>query len=433
MSEPRAVDRSIRRHLIAGGLLAGLLVIGAGGWAATTQLSGAVIAPGTIVVESYEKRVQHPTGGIVAALKVRDGDAVHAGDLLVRLDATIPEANLAVVTRTLNELAADRARLEAERDGADALSFPPELTAAAGSDAEAGRLVAAAAALFAARRTALDGQKAQLREGVTQLRQEIEGLEAQHAATERQAALVNADLANVEDLFKRDLVPVQRLTDLRREAARLAGEAGRLTAAVAEARGRIAETELKIIQLDQDRQTEVLKELRETEAKIGEYTERRVGAEDELRRIDIRSPQDGIVHELAVHTVGGVVAPGDTLMLIVPATDILAIDARIAPQDVDQIFVGQRAVLRLTAFNQAVTPEFNGTVTRVSADLVEDPNGASAYYLVRIALDASADLGRLKLVPGMPAEVHVQTGERTALSYFVKPLTDQIARAFQEQ
>jgi HlyD family secretion protein len=243
------------------------------------------------------------------------------------------------------------------------------------------------------------------------------------------------ELKGVEQLFEKNLVPVTRLKALQRDAAQLRGERGEIVAAIAQAKGKIAETELQTIQLDQDLRTEVLQELREIEGQAGELIERKVAAEDELRRVAIRSPQDGVVHELSVHTVGGVIGPGETLMFIVPEKDALAIEARVAPQDIDQVVLGRPAVVRLSAFNQRTTPELLGTTARISADVTEDPEKGLAYYTTRIELSQSELLSvdGLKLVPGMPAEVHIRTGERTALSYLLKPLTDQFAKAFREE
>jgi len=420
--------------LIAGIVVCVALIGGFGGWAASAKLAGAVIAPATVVVESEFKKIQHATGGIVGELLVRNGAEVKAGDVLIRLDETVTRANLAVVAKTLDELAGRRARLEAERDGSEAIAFPEDLLAR-GDDAEVRRIVSGERRLFGARRTALAGQKAQLRERVAQLRTETDGLRAQLDSTSRQIALIADELKGVEDLFEKNLVPITRLKTLQRDATQLQGGRGEIVAAIAQANGKIAETELQSIQLDQDLNTEVLEELREIEGQAGELIERKVAAEDELRRVAIRSPQDGVVHELAVHTVGGVIGAGETLMFIVPENDALAIEARVAPQDIDQVVLGQGVVVRLSAFNQRTTPELLGTTTRISAGITEDPEKGLAYYTARIEL-SQKELRRLhglKLVPGMPAEVHIRTGERTPLGYLVRPLTDQFAKAFREE
>ena len=236
----------------------------------------------------------------------------------------------------------------------------------------------------------------------------------------------------MRDLWRKNLVQIQRVTALERDAARLEGERGQLIAATAQSKGKISEIELQIIQIDQDLRSEVAKELREVQAKIAELVERKVAAEDQLKRIDIRAPQDGLVHQLAVHTVGGVITPGEAMMLIVPEADNLTVEAKLNPQDIDQVQPGQKAVLRFSTFNQRTTPELNGTVIRVSADLTTDQRSGVSYYTVRISIPEAevARLGGLKLLPGMPLEAFIQTGERTVLSYLMKPMTDQIARAF---
>lgn len=426
---------ALRRHVVAGGALCAFLFVGVGGWAATAELAGAVIAPGSVVVDTNLKKVQHPTGGVIGELRVKDGDEVRRGDILVRLDETVTRANLAAIVKLLDEYDGQHARLEAERDGAEQVTFPGELLQRAESDPDVRRILNGQRTLFEARRIERAGQKAQLNERVAQLREEIDGLDAQRQSKGEQIKLIDSELKGVEELYKKNLVPIARLTSLQREAARLQGERGQVISAMAQAKGKIAETELQIIQLDQNMRTEVLKELREIETKRGEQAERRVTAEDQLKRIDIRSPQDGIIHQLAVHTVGGVIGPGETLMLVVPESDALTVEVKVAPQEIDHIAIGQPAVVRLSAFNQRTTPELNGTVTRVSADLTKDQQSGLSFYTARVELPDS-ELQRLrghKLVPGMPAEVHVQTGTRSALSYMVKPFSDQIARAFKEQ
>jgi len=428
-------ERSIRRNMALGLAISFLLFGTIGGWASVAQLAGAVIAPGLLVVESNVKRVQHPTGGVIGELNVREGDVVRAGDVLARLDATIATASLQLVSKQLDQAAGRVARLAAERDGLSEISFPPELAARAVAERDAAAVIDGEKRLFAARRVAMEGQKAQLRERIEQALREIEGLDAQQAAKAREIALIEDELAGVLALFERNLVQINRLKLLQREAARLGGERGQIVAAIAQARGRIAETELQIIQLDQNRQTEVMQELRDYETRIGEYVERRTTAQDQLRRIDIRAPQDGTVHQLDVHTVGGVVGAGQVMMLIVPRSDELIIEARVSPSDIDQVVAGQTTVARFSAFNQRTTPELAGTVTSVAPDLLTVEATGETFYKVRIhiAREELARLRDLKLVPGMPVEVHIRTGSRSALSYMMKPLTDQLARAFREE
>jgi HlyD family secretion protein len=425
---------SIRRHLLAGLLIVLLLGGGVGGWASTTQLAGAVIAPGSIVVDSHVKKVQHPTGGIVGKLFVRDGDHVTAGQLLVQLDETVIRANLAIVTKALNELYARQARLDAERDGADSITFPPQLLARA-NDPSAASAIAGERNLFESRRAARMGKKAQLNQQIGQLQEEINGLNAQQSAKTKEIALIQKELAGVRDLYAKKLVPLTRLIQLERESTRLDGERAQLTAAVAAAQGKISEIKLQIIQVDQDLSKEVATTLPDIESKIGEFIERKVAAEDQLKRTDIRAPQDGTVFQLTVHTVGGVITAGEPIMLIVPDGDDLQVEAKVAPQFIEQVRVGQSVMLRFSALDIHSTPEIDGVVTRISADTSVDKRTGDAYYTIRASLPARQleKLHGVKLLPGMPVEAFVQSGERTVISYLMKPLRDQFMRAFRER
>lgn len=431
---PASARQSIRSHLIAGVLIVLVLGFGVGGWAATVQISGALIAQGSVVVDQNVQKVQHPTGGIVGELRVRDGDRVKAGDILVRLDETVMRANLAIITKGLNELSARKARLEAERDGAEKIEFPPALLARTG-DPDAVSAVRSETRLFELRRTERTGQKAQLQQRMAQLNEEIGGIEAQQAAKAHELSLIDRELSGVRDLYAKNLVQLTRLTQLEREAARLGGERAQLVAAAAQSKGKIAEISLQIIQIDQNLSSEVAKEMRDIDGKLGEFVERKVTAEDQLRRTDIRAPQAGAVFQSAVHTVGGVISAGDPIMLIVPEADKLQVEAKVNPQDIDQLKIGQIAVLRFSAFNSRTTPEIEGSVTRVSADTSTDQRTGQSYYTIRIGLppEKVAQLGEVRLLPGMPVEAFVQTGDRTVISYLMKPLSDQFMRAFREK
>lgn len=436
MNDPKPVNsrRSIRLHLLAGVTVVAVLVGAVGGWAGTTEISGAVVAPGVFVVESNVKKVQHPTGGIVGDLRVQDGDRVKLGEIVMRLDETVTQANLAIVRKTIDEFESRQARLEAERDDAAAIVFPAELLARMASYPDVERMISGERKVFDLRKIARAGQKSQLKERTSQLREEIQGLTGQIAAKKRETELIGQELEGVRDLWRKNLVPIQRVTALERDAARLEGERGSLMAATAQAKGKISEIELQIIQIDQDLRSEVARELREIQGKLSEYVERKIAAEDQLKRIDIRAPQDGTVHQLNVHTVGGVVSPAEPIMLIVPEADLLTIEVKIEPQNIDQIRFGQRAVVRLSSFSQRTTPEINGEVSRISADLTTDQRTGLSYYTVRIAVPPE-ELTRLKgfkVMPGMPVESFIQTQERTVLSYLTKPLTDHVFKAFRE-
>jgi HlyD family secretion protein len=427
------VSRSIRFQFLMGGVACVALFAGLGGWATATNLAGAVVADGTFVVESYVKSVQHPTGGVVGELLVHEGQRVNRGDVLIRLDATQVKANLGIVSKRLDELMAREARLEAERDDQDAISFPPVHLARADRP-EPALAMQGEKNLFLSRRATRDSKKAQLKERIAEYQHQIDGLKAQQLAYERGIEVRRREMVSLRDLLQRGITTVQRLNELERDEATLDAYRGQVVAGQAQAAGSIAEARLQVLQVDQDLKAEVATDLRDTQAQIGEFSERKIAAEDQLRRIDMISPQDGWVHNLSVHTVGGVVPPRETVMEVVPDEDRLTLEAHISPRNIHDVRLGQHAILRLTAFNLRTTPELNGTVSRVGADLTQDQRAGTSFYVVRIAVSPEelARIAKLKLVPGMPAEAFIGTGERTALSYLVKPLSDQINRAFRE-
>jgi HlyD family secretion protein len=354
--------------------------------------------------------------------------------VVVRLDDTVTKASLAIVVKTLDGLLARTARLQAEQQGLDKITFPKALLDRL-DDPEVKNIVASETKLFEVRTYGRTGQKAQLRERITQLNEEISGLTAQEKAKDQEIALVEKELAGVRPLYEQHLVQLSRLTTLERDAARLNGERAQYIASRAQAKGKITETELQIIQVDKDMVSDVSKDLRESNDKIGEFVERKVTAEDQLRRVEIRAPQDGMVLQSTVHTVGGVISAGDAVMLIVPQSDDLQVEAKVNPQDIDKLQIGQKTLLRLSAFNQRTTPELNGVVSRVSPDVTTDQRTGQSYYTIRVSMPAQeiARLGDAKLIPGMPVEAFVQTGDRTMLSYLIKPLSDQLMRAFREK
>jgi membrane fusion protein, type I secretion system len=425
---------SVRRYMLVGFGIIFMLVGGVGVWAAQTNIAGAVIATGVVVVESSVKKVQHPTGGVVGEIHVKDGDHVEAGDLVLRLDETVTRANLQMITKQLDEMYIREARLKAERDGSDGFALPSAL-ASRKDAADVQDILQGERSLFESRRQSRDGQKAQLRERIAQLDQEFAGVTGQITAKKLEIDLIGQQIADLETLEAKQLVTAATMVAHRREAARLQGEFGQLRAAAAQVQGKKAEIELQILRIDQDTRTEVVQELREIQGRAAEYVERKVAAKDQLKRIELRSPQSGTVHQLAVHTVGGVINGGEPVMLIVPDGDKLIVEARVSPQDIDQILMSHSALLRFAAFNQRTTPEVIGRIKSIAADLTQDQRTGDAYYVTRIEISDSelARLGDNNLVPGMPAEVMIRTHDRTALSYFIKPLEDQIARAFRER
>jgi HlyD family secretion protein len=423
------LEPALARRLVLGLSLIGLMVASIGGWAATTPIAGAVIASGFVVVESNTKKVQHPTGGIVADIAVKNGDVVNAGDILIKLDETQARANLGIVTSQLVQLRGRKARLEAERDIAEEVRFPAGF---AQSGEDAAEIMEGEKRLFEVRRSVMNGQIAQFRERIGQLKQEIKGVTAQRDAKGEEVELMRDELERLEVMRKKDLVPTTRTLQAQRDLTRLRGEWGANVAQIARSQGQISETELQIIGVTQTMQTDASKELREIEARIAELLERKVAAEDQLKRVDLRAPQTGIVHDLTVHTVGGVIGPGESVMTIVPNHDTLGAEVRIATSDIDQVAVGQVAVLRFPALNQRTTPEIKGTVESIGADLSKDTQSNSVYFTVRIIV-SEQDRAMFRLVPGMPVEAFISTSERTALSYLLKPVSDQVMRAFRER
>lgn len=433
--DPEPADRAelaLRRRMKFGLGLVALLFVAFGGWAVSASLSSAVIAPGRVVVDSSVKKIQHPTGGIVKDIRVKNGDSVAAGEILLRLDDTQTRATLAIVSSQLIELTARKARLAAERDGADAIAFPAGFEAAGDEQA---RVAAGERRLFEARRKTAEIKKAQLHERIAQYRHEIEGLVKQEKSKARESEIVADELKRLEDMYRRELVPVTRVLSIRRDAVRIEGEHGALLAQIARLRGQIYEVELKIVEIGETIMLDAQKEYRDAEARIAELNERQIAAEDVLRRVDIRAPRAGMVHELSVHTVGGVIGPGDVVMGIVPMEESRTIEVRVVPTDIDQVVVQQAVILRFPAFNHSTTPEITGTISRVAADVSREADSGATYYTARVDVSDGelAKLGDLKLIAGMPVDAYIQTGTRSALSFLTKPVTDQIARAFKEQ
>ncbi len=426
----RAYERELRTGLRV--LIAAVVL--AGGWAGLIPLAAAVVVPGNLVVQSNVKTVQHPTGGVVAQIAVRNGMRVANGDLLVRLDATQAQASLQVVSKQLDDVRARIARLVAERDGLPRPEVPTEMATRL-EESSIKDLLASEDTQFKARKNARDSQKDLLQSRISQLGEEIGGLDAQVSSKAKQLELITGELSGVQDLYDKRLVPLTRLTTLQRESARIEGERGQLISTIAETKSKIGEAQLQTVKLDQDFRTDVVKELGETQAKEAELVQKGVAARDLLDRIDIRAPTSGIVHQLSAHTVGGVIRAGDAIMEIVPDSDDLQIEAHLQPNDIDQVRVGQQSFVRFSAFNQRTTPQLLGQVSYVSADTTRDQQSNASYFTVRITLpeEERRRLAGLQLVSGMPAEVFMQTGSRTMMSYLFKPITDQLNRTFVER
>lgn len=429
----RGYERELRTGLRV--LLAALII--GGGWMTFVPLAGAVVVPGNLVVQSNVKQIQHPTGGVIAEIAVDNGKHVAAGDLLVRLDATQTKAALQATSKELDQQRARIARLVAERDGLDHPEFPPELTSRTSEDSVRS-VIASENALFKARQSTRESQKSLLQGRISQFNDEISGLQAQSDSKAKQIQLINDELTGVQELYDKRLVPLTRLTTLQREAARIDGERGQITSSVAETKSKIDEAQLQIVKTDQDFRAEVVKDLGDAQAKEGELVEKVIAGRDQLKRIDIRAPTSGVVHQLQVHTIGGVIKAGETIMEIVPDSDELQVEAHVQPKDIEHVHTGQDAFVRFSALNQRTTPQVIGQVSFVSPDTTVDPHSpnaqASAFYTVRVILseEQRRRLGDVQLIPGMQAEVFMQTGKRTMLNFLMKPIMEQMRRAFVE-
>lgn len=423
---------SARLPLTIGFLALALLVGGLGYWSVRTQIAGAIIAEGMIVVENNRQVVQHAEGGIVGQIAVRDGDRVAAGGLLIELDDALLRSELAVVELQLIELRARRARLEAERDQADAITFPQDLlaseSAAAAEQIEGQRL------LFDARKETFEKEASQIVERILQTGNQIAGAEAQLAASREQESLTREELVGLEDLFSRGLTQSSRVSPLRREAARLAGEIGELTSDIARFKGEVASLEIEVVRLQNARREEAISELRDIQFRRLELDEQRASLTKRLDRLDIRSPVEGIVYGSTVFAQNAVVRAAEPLMYVIPQDQPLIVNARVDAIHIDQVSIGQTATLRFSAFNQRLTPEVTGTVIDVSADVFEDDLTGLVYYRVDL-VPLTEELPKLEdqnLLPGMPVEAFLRTEYRTPLSYLTKPLTDYFERAFRE-
>lgn len=405
-------------------------------WSIAAPIDSAVLAVGRVVVETNRKTIQHLEGGMVGEVLVREGDLVSQGQVMVRLDDTVPRANASLIDGQLVELYARRARLESERDSRSDLGAVRGAEEILATSAFKEKLTGQRM-LFDARQTTLVTQSALLQEKIVQQQERIIGIRAQLRSLRNQLRLIQDELNGVRELHAQGYAPATRVRALERELERITGERGSLEAGIAEAESAIASAKLEIERLIEDRREQAITELREVEVKISELEERRIAAVDALRRTEIRAPQSGRVLGLAVHTVGEVTGPGESLMEIIPDGDKLFVDARIATRDVDKVRQDQETLVRFSGLGSRNTPEVQGTVINVSADSIVDDSTGAAFYVVRIEIPEgevlSKELNGETLVPGMPVEAFIRTGSRPAISYLLKPLTDSMTRSFREE
>ncbi|KAB2882955.1 MAG: HlyD family type I secretion periplasmic adaptor subunit [Albidovulum sp.] len=425
---------SSRGPVLLGLVALALLLGGFGLWSATSQIAGAVVAGGQVEVEQNRQVVQHPDGGVVEEILVKDGDLVAAGAPLLRLDGALLRSELAIVEGQFFEILARRGRLEAERDDAASVTFPEELARFAEGRPEIAALMAGQERLFAARAETEANEIDQLRRRSAQIASQIAGIAAQRAATDSQLVLIGKELADLTGLLDKGLTQAGRVLALEREKARLEGVAGELDATRAEAEGKITEIDIEVLKRGSTRREEANTQLRDLGYRELELAERRRTLSEQIDRLEIRAPVSGVVHALQVTTPRSVIRAADPVLYLIPQDRPLVIAARVSPVHVDEVRVGQEVTLRFAALDSRTTPELLGQVARVSADALTDEASRSAYYRAEVTLEPGelAKLAGHAIIPGMPVEVFIRTGERTPLAYLVKPLAEYFNRAFRE-
>lgn len=425
-------DTRIGKSIRQVGLLSAVLVLGIGSASALVPIGGAIIGSGQVGVETNVKKIAHPLGGTIADILVRNGQHVRKGQILIRLDDTVSGSDAELAALTVDQAMAQKARLEAEQLGAPAITFPAAL--ARRTDPSARKAMEDERRMFAMRRSEGAGMRAQLVARVSQYEQQIAGYRAQIASLHQQRSLMEPQRDSMRTLYEKKLVTLDRLNQLERTAVDLTGSIGSLNAQIAATEARISETREQLIQLGQTRRTDAGNQLTQVNAQFNQQEVRRVSAVDAHDRSVIRAPVDGVVDKMAVTTIGGVVRPADTLLEIVPDRSPMVVEGAISPNDVDRVQTAQPARIRLSGIGGAITPELRGRITYVGADRVTSPDGLRSYFPVRVSIDP-AEVRRyraLVLKPGMPAEIFIETGERSMLSYLTRPLRDQAARAFRD-
>lgn len=437
-TDPRArlvqLDREARRLRWGGLVTIAIMFGGFGTWAATAELDSAAIAKGVVVVQSSRKAVQHLEGGIVRAILVKEGDLVEEGQPLLQLEDTRARAATQLLEGQRRSARALEARLIAERDEAEAITFPPDLLALRDDPAVA-TIIASQEQIFAARRQAMQGQLDILQSQIEQQNEEIQGLEAQRRAASSQLALIREEVASAEELFIKGLERKSRLLALKRAAAELEGTLAAHASRIASIQQAIGEAKLKMIDLKNQQVNDVLKELRDTQTELADINERLEASSDVLNRTEVRAPQAGVVVGLSVHTVGGVIEPAKVLMEIVPQNEALIVEAHVRPEDIDSVHRGLHAQIHLTGLNQRETVPLDGNITYVSADRLVEPQSGIPYYKanVEVTPESLQRAENVQLFPGMPADVIILTGARTPLEYFLEPVTFGLERALREE
>lgn len=434
LTSAAGAERDIRRWTLVGVIIIAATLVIAVLWSTLAPIASAVIAPGLVKVDSSRKKVQHLEGGIVKEILVRDGDRVKAGQVLARLDRTRADASHGVLRAGFEAAMAQQARLVAERDGKGSVAFPEELLARR-DDPKVAELMASQTTLFRARSQSLHGQLDILNKQIDMLRRGIEGLAGQQRSKEEQIKSLRNEIEGYSALYAQGMVEKNRIRGIERDIARLEGELAEHVADIAKSRTSISEKELEKLQIRKDFQEKVGEELRQVQAEINDSSERLGAAEHVLEQTELKSPVDGTVVDSRIHTAGGVVGPGEVLLEVVPINDRLIIEAKVRPEDLDRLRLGLPAGIKLAAFDQRTTPELNGELTYVSADIMEDPKLGASYFLIRVEVPEKelARLGGRRIQPGMPAEVYVRTGERSFLGYLLDPLLASFRKAWREE
>ena len=432
---PPAAARSwsARSPLISGWIGVLVLVGGFGAWSVFSTLAGAVIAPGQLEVEQNRQVVQHPDGGVVEAILVKEGQLVAAGDPLIKLDGALIGSELSIVEGQFFELLARQGRLEAERDGRDTITFPPILVDAARTRPDIAGLLDGQQRLFEARAVTLKQQVEQLGQQRAQILAQVDGITAQHQALETQLRLIKEELVNQQSLLDKGLAEVSRVLALERESARLAGSVGELTASAAQAAGKTTEIDIEILKLQSGRSEDALTQLRDLGYRTLELAERRRALTEQVGRLEIRAPVSGIVYGLQVTTPRSVVKPADPLMFLVPQDRPLVITARIDPLSIDEVHIGQDVRLVFPTFKSRIAPELSGRITKISADAFSDQQRGISFYRAEIILNDGEEV-KLEgtLIPGMPVQAFIRTTNHTPLEYLMQPFTDYFKHAFRE-
>lgn len=433
-SVPTTPLPSIRNLALAGGLVVGGFLLGGGIWAALAPLESAAQASGTVEVESHRKIIQHLEGGIIGAILVHDGEHVTAGQPLIRLDDTKARTTLDALQDQLWDTEARAARLVAERDGAARPAYPEALAAHASEPAIAA-IIAGQDKIFETRRS-LEASKIELiRQRIAETGDEIAGMNSEIDSADRRIILINEEIAGIRRLLAKGLERRPHLLQLQRDLADIEGKRGETLAQIARARQTIAEAQVSILNQQNDSQNEVANQLRDAQKQIHELGEQIQAAADVLARVEVRAPEDGTVTDLRVHTPGGVIGAGDTLLDLVPEQDHMIVNARIRPEDIDVVHTGLPALVRLLPYKQRRTPPIEGTLVYVSPDSLVDKRTGRTYYAARIKVDARkfAALKDVRMIPGMPAEISIETGESTPAMYALAPILDSFHRAFREK